>query len=349
MQWMIYGATGYTGQLVIEAALKRGHRPLLAGRNVDKLDALGKKYDLEYVAFRLEDVGIIGEAIGDMDVVYHAAGPFVHTSDPMIRACLATSTHYLDITGEISVFENTFSYDQAAQGNNIALISGVGYDVVPTDCLAAYVAAQIRGATHLEIGFAGFGGISAGTTKSMIEMMPEGNMLRRDGRLVASRMGKHTRTIPLPTGEYSAMAIPWGDLSTAYRTTGIPNITTYMAMPRGAILTAQLTSPVGQLLFRSKPMRQLAGSLADRFIEGPDETARDQGRAYIWAHVSNDSGQTASAWLTVPEPYQFTADVAIHAVEQTLALNPIGALSPAQAYGTDFVLQVAGVSRQDHL
>ncbi|MEO1644032.1 MAG: NAD(P)H-binding protein, partial [Chloroflexota bacterium] len=111
MAWMIYGATGYTGQLVVAEAVARGHRPLLAGRNPEKLATLADTYDLDFVAFQLNDPTVIAEAIADMDVVYHAAGPFVYTSEPMIRACLATHTHYLDITGEIDVFEQTFRYD----------------------------------------------------------------------------------------------------------------------------------------------------------------------------------------------------------------------------------------------
>ena len=105
MRWMIYGATGYTGQLVVEEAVRRGHRPIIAGRNPDKLDVIADKYDLDYVAFRLDDENTIAEAIADADIVYHAAGPFIHTAEPMIRACLATKTDYLDITGEIDVFE----------------------------------------------------------------------------------------------------------------------------------------------------------------------------------------------------------------------------------------------------
>ncbi|MGB1286792.1 MAG: saccharopine dehydrogenase family protein, partial [Aggregatilineales bacterium] len=258
LNWMIYGATGYTGVLVAEEAVKHGHRPILAGRNEEKLRPLATRLDLEYRAFGLDDVQQVGEAIADMAIVYHAAGPFVHTALPMIKACLATKTHYLDITGELNVFEQSFSYDEAASKNGIVIISGVGFDVVPTDCMARYVAEQVPNATHLEIALAGFTGVSAGTSKSFLEMMPNGTKARRNGQLETVPAGKNTR-VSFPFGKSAALAIPWGDLSTGYRTTQIPNITTYMAMPGVAVTLAGVLSPIGRLLFSQRPIRNLAG------------------------------------------------------------------------------------------
>lgn len=347
MQWMLYGATGYTGQLVIEEALKRGHRPLLAGRNPDKLEALKQRYGLEYLAFRLDNISTIGEAIGDMDVVYHAAGPFIHTSDPMIKACLATSTHYLDITGEIQVFENTFSYHQAARANSIALISGVGFDVVPSDCLAAYVAGKVRGATSLEIAIIGLDNVSAGTAKSFIEGVRVGGRARRDGKLVKQAVGKLQKEISFGEMIFDTMSVPWGDVSTAYRTTGIPNITTFMEFPTAIRSTARFTTPILGLLTRSKAIRNALGILIDRFVIGPNDHALENDKAYIWAKATNDSGQAAEAWLEVNEVYKFTAQAGVRAVEKTIQLQPIGAITPAQAFGEDFVINIEGSSRYD--
>src|SRR5215207_11302762 len=151
IRWMIYGATGYTGQLVAEEAVKRGHEPILAGRNRETLAPIAKRLGLKYMVFDLNDVKIVAEAIGDLDVVYHAAGPFVKTSEPMVKACLATGTHYLDITGEYAVMESVYKLHEAALANKIALICGVGFDIVPSDCLAAYVAQKINAPHTIEI------------------------------------------------------------------------------------------------------------------------------------------------------------------------------------------------------
>ncbi|MEO1166569.1 MAG: NAD(P)H-binding protein [Chloroflexota bacterium] len=348
MAWMIYGATGYTGQLVVAEAVARGHRPLLAGRNPEKLATLADTYDLDFVAFQLDDPTVIAEAIADMDVVYHAAGPFVYTSEPMIRACLATHTHYLDITGEIDVFEQTFSYDDAARKVGIALISGVGFDVVPTDCLAAYVAGQVTGATELNIGVFGLYGASAGTTKSAIEMLPGKWYTRRDGKLTSGSFGKDTHTFTLPNGKKRhGMSAPWGDLSVAYRTTGIPNITSYLDMPSSAVTMGRVFYPVAKQLFKLDAVRSFASDLVDSRVTGPDDEARETGKSYLYAEARNPAGQSAAAWLTTLEPYQYTAKVGVLAVEEALHLDAIGTLTPAQAFGADFTLQVDNTVRED--
>jgi short subunit dehydrogenase-like uncharacterized protein len=261
----------------------------------------------------------------------------------MIRACLATNTHYLDITGEINVFERTYSYDDAARKNGIALISGVGFDVVPTDCLALYVSEQVPGASHLETGIIGFSGASAGTTKSALEMIPVSWWSRQDGQLVNSYFGAKTKILVHPNGKsYLAVSVPWGDLSVAYRTTGIPNITSYMAVHPVLVALGRIGHPLGKILLKNTMIRSFAKDMVERFANPPDENKRETEKTYIWAKATNSSGQSAEAWIETLEPYQFTAKVAILAVEQVEALQPIGALTPAQAFGMDFTLEVEG-------
>ncbi|KAB2863717.1 MAG: NAD(P)H-binding protein, partial [Anaerolineae bacterium] len=134
-RWILYGAYGYTGELVAEEALKRGHTPILAGRSAEKLIPLAERLGLEYRVFSLDDTPALKNALADVDLVFHAAGPFIYTASPMLDACIETGTHYVDITGEILVFRKTFKRDEAARQKNIALISGVGFDIIPTDCL----------------------------------------------------------------------------------------------------------------------------------------------------------------------------------------------------------------------
>lgn len=350
VQWMLYGATGYTGTLIAEEARNRGQAPVLAGRNAEKLAPLAERLGLAYKVFALDDVNAIANAIADMDVVLHAAGPFVQTSDPMIRACLATKTHYLDITGEINAFENMFGYHDTALKNNTALIGGVGFDVVPTDCLAWYVAQRVNAAHTLEIAFMGLNSLSAGTTKSAIENAPTGGMIRQNGVLQPYPLGKGAKRLRFSHGVHHAMPIPWGDLSTAYRTTGIPNITTYKAISPLLSTLTRLTAPMGQFMMRSGALRQMATQLVDRLLPGPDATIRENDRAYVYARAADKSGVIVSeAWLETCEPYQFTAHSAVEAVLRVNELGSAGALTPALAFGADFVLSIPGTQRLDKL
>lgn len=348
-KWMIYGAYGYTGRLVTEEAIQRGHQPVLAGRNAAKLKAMAEELNLEYVAFDLDDVETIVEAIREMEVVYHAAGPFIYTSDPMIRACLRAKTHYVDITGEYPVIENTFSYDNEAQAANITLISGVGFDVIPTDCMAKYVADQLPDADTLEIAFAAIGSVSAGTTQSVLELSSNGGRVRRNGHLRPYPLGKGAREVRFHDKTRTVMPIPWGDVSTGYRSTGIPNITTYMAYPRIAIQAAGLFGEVMPALLSINAVKSLLSNIVKNTVTGPDAETLKSGKSHVWACVRNPAGQTVEAWLRAGEAYMFTAIAGVRVVEQLLDTALSGATTPANAFGADFVLTIPGVERFDTL
>lgn len=354
--WMIYGAYGYTGLLVAQEAMRRGHRPLLAGRSRDKLMPVAERLGLEAIAVDLSDQNTLQRALDTVALVFHAAGPFVETSDAMIRACIATATHYIDITGEIPVFRNTFSYDDAARSKKILLLSGAGFDVVPTDCMAAYVAERVPGAKELDIAIAGLSSISPGTLKSVFDGSLQGGYARRGGKLVSLPVGKEVRKIRFADRERRVMALPWGDLETAYRTTGIEDITTYMAFPPRLITAASATWPIVAMLTpvlrgvlgRPKIKRKIQRSIEAR-TQGPNENERRQGHSEVWVRASDREGRQAEAWLSTLEGYEFTAVAGVRIVEKTLAQRPVGASTPALAFGRDFVLEIDGTRRMDSL
>ncbi len=347
-RWLLYGAYGYTGTLVTEEAVKRGHRPVLAGRDAGKLQRLAKQYGLEYQVLSLENGEALTSAVTQFDSVFHAAGPFIHTSAPMVRACLAGGTHYLDITGEIPVFEEVFSLDQHARERGVALISGVGFDVVPSDSLAGYLAQKNQGAISLELAFAALGKFSPGTAKTALEDLPKGGMRRRDSHYVPYPLGQGVTKILFSDGRTrSALPIPWGDLATGFRSTGIPNITTYMAISARQERYLRTIASIGQRVMAAKSIRHLAQRLVESIVHGPDKTTRQHGRSYLWARVVDAKGNTNQAWLETFEPYQLTAIAGVRTIEKVLNGGLTGALTPFQAFGPDFVLELGDTTRYD--
>ena len=351
-RWLIYGANGYTGELVAREAVARGLCPVLAGRDAAAVGRLAAELGLEHRAFPLTDPGSARHGLADMTAVVHCAGPFIETSRPMVAACLDTATHYLDITGEIPVFEGVFGRHEAAQHAGVVLLPGVGFDVVPTDCTAARVAAALPSATELDLAFVSDGGaLSRGTTRTMIKSLPHLGAVRRGGRIVPVPAAWDARQLDLPLPDGTTlrrwvMSVPWGDVSTAFHTTGIPDIRVYTGTPPKAIRRLRRLRPLLPLLGWG-PAKALLLRLAERRFarrRGPDAAARESGRVYVWGQARDAEGRSATATLVTPEGYAFTARAAVECLRRVLAgdAEP-GAHTPAGAFGADLVASIDGV------
>jgi short subunit dehydrogenase-like uncharacterized protein len=352
--WMLYGAYGYTGQLIIEEAVARGHKPLLAGRSANKLKPLAEQYGLQYVAFDLDSADAVLRE-HDTPLVLHAAGPFVRTSAPMVDACLRTKTHYLDITGEIPVYEAVLARNADANAAGIVLMPGVGLDIVPTDCLARYVIEQLPDVVTLDVAMQvlnpanGEPGFSRGTLKTALDMFADGGCVRRNGKLVRHEIGLFERKFRFPHGVYAAVAVPVGDVITAWYSHQIPNITVYAAFPPSMVNLARTLSYVINQTVRRPAIRQWVSGQVDRVLFGPSETVRQTGRTYQYARAEAADGLSAEAWLETTEGYRFTALAAVRGVERVLDGSYQGALTPAQAFGADFVLDIPTTKRFDRI
>lgn len=333
--WMIYGANGYTGELIARAAASE--RPVLAGRNAQRIEALAHELGCEARVF-----GVDRPRLDGVTLVLHCAGPFVRTSAPMVRACLDAGVHYLDITGEIGVFESIMALDTEAKRRSVTLLPGTGFDVVPTDCLAAMLAQRLPDAIDLTLAFQGGAGLSAGTRKTILEGMSDGGAIRRDGRIVPVPMLFDTREIPFPSGRRLAMTIPWGDVATAFYSTKIPNIRVYRATsPRAVARMRRIQRLLPLLGF--PPIKWFLSRGASR-IKGPDAAARARARMEIWGRVANREGREVTMTMTTPEGYAFTVLSAIAAVKRILR-EPVraGSFTPSMRLGADFVKTIPGV------
>jgi short subunit dehydrogenase-like uncharacterized protein len=347
--WLLYGAYGFTGRLVAEEAAKRGLKPILAGRDPNKLRPLSERLGLSFRVAALDAPKALDTALEGIQAVLNTAGPFVQTAEPLIKTCLEKRVHYLDITGEIPVFQKAFQFDGEARERSVALIPGVGFDVVPTDCLAAHVHQRLPEASRLKLAIAGLLRPSRGTLKTMLGFLPQGGWVRKNGQLESFPLGEGKERIRFPHKTLDAYPIPWGDLETAWRTTGIPNITTYMALPGSLIGLGGLGIRLSHKAAKSSLVRRVLMSALNVLPEGPDEKTRQTGHGYAYAKVERDDGKVLEAWLETPETYRFTALSCLASVGELFRLKPMGALTPALAFGKDFALKIEGVKRYDTL
>jgi short subunit dehydrogenase-like uncharacterized protein len=346
--FLIYGSYGYTGQLITALAAERGLHPLLAGRDEKRLRAQAETLDLPYRAFALEDSDALHAALKQVQGVLHCAGPFVHTYRQMAEACLATGRHYLDISGEIPGFEALASMNDAAQSAGVMLMPGAGFDVVSSDCLAAHLKNRLPDATRLRLYLRGIGaGPSRGTARSAVENMHRGGMIRQDGELLRVPPAWKVRRVDFGRGPVRAVSIGWGDVSTAFYSTGIPNIETYFALPATAIGFLRLMRVIGPLLY-NRPVKWVLKQSLMLMRSGPTKEQRRDGFSLIVGEASNTAGETVSSKLRTPEGYTLTALSSVEIMQRVLASDfKPGFQTPSLAYSPDFVLQLFRVERQD--
>jgi len=306
--WMVYGAYGFTGELVVREAIAQGRRPILAGRNEASLKPLADKFELPLRPF---DVGDAAEHLDGVGTLINCAGPFASTAEPLIAACLQRGLHYFDVTGEISIFQAAHKQHEAALKTGVILCPGVGFDIVPTDCLAALLKQALPDATHLELAF-DFGTLpSMGTTRTAIQSIGDGCLIRENGVLKSVRLGYSTIKVPFASADLWAVSLPWGDVFTSHVSTRIPNAIVYGALPHAVCWLVRLSNPLRGFLARPGVQKKLV-ALAGRFLgDGPDESKRISARTGFWGRVTTGDGRECSGTITGPSVYAMTAELAV--------------------------------------
>lgn len=343
MSFLLYGANGYTGELITRLAAEQGIKPILAGRSADKVKPLAERYGMPYRIFDLSDTAALEAALSEVKVVLHAAGPFMYTAKPMIEACLRKGVHYLDITGEMEIFEMAASLDAKAQAANIMLMPGVGFDVVPTDCLAKHLSELMPDAKFLRLAFAGNAGLSQGTAITMAENLGNGGAIRKDGKIISVPNAYKRRDIPFTANKtLHTMTIPWGDVSTAYYTTGIPNIEVYLGVPPKVAKTSARANWFKWVFKLNFVKRAIINKIKKR-PAGPNDEQRAKSKTLLWGEAENAQGTIITARLITPEGYTVTAFTALTIAMKVLSGNaPIGYQTPAKAYGKGLILEMEG-------
>lgn len=345
---IIYGSTGYTGRLIVAEALARGLTPTLVARNAGAVRAQGEQLGLPWRVASLDNAAELDAALAGARVVMHCAGPFAHTWRAMSDACIRAGAHYLDITGEIAVFEGLAMRDAEAKAAGVMLLPGAGFDVVPSDCLAAHLARRLPNATELTLAFRAAGGASRGTSLTIVEGLGQPGAVRRDGKLVSVPQAWRARAIDFGDGQlWSTMTIAWGDVSTAFHSTGIPNITVYTAVPTIVQYLAIASRFIGPLL-RSGVVQRVLRANVRSAISGPSDAARLHTASVLWGEAIAANGTSVRSRLRGPNAYALTAQTAVHIALKALGGHaPPGFQTPSRSYGADLILEIPGVGRTD--
>ncbi len=334
----LYGATGYTGRLVAAELIRRGERPLLAGRDGVKLERLRAALgvDAPIAVAAVDNAGALRKIAASANVVLSCAGPFAQLGPPVVDAALAERAHYCDITGEIPFMLACAARDAEARAAGVALVNGVGFDVVPTD-VAVRLACQGLGDiedVELFLGVA-HASPSQGTLRSGLAAADRGSARFENGRLVREPPAARVRKVELPQiGEKWVASVPWGDLASAPKTSGARNVRVYFAMRPGRARLLRWASPLAPLAMRLGG-RALSRRLVARFPEGPSEAERARQLFGIRAEARAKDGRTRVALVWGKDPYGLTAVTATFAAQRLAQGGVQGWTTPALAFAPE--------------
>ncbi|MFT7592622.1 MAG: short subunit dehydrogenase-like uncharacterized protein [bacterium] len=344
--FIIYGAYGYTGKLIVAEAVKKGWKPMVAGRNEALVKSLAEEFNLPYACFDFDDQRAWDEVLTQHKLLLNCAGPFSHTIKEVLPACVRNKVHYTDITGEIEVFEYVQSHHNDAIEAEIVMMPGVGFDVVPTDCLAKYLHEQLPTATHLELAFETNSGLSRGTALSVLNRFHKGSAIRENGVVKSVPAAQMNKTIHFNGKPKNVVGIAWGDVFTAFYSTGIPNIEVFTAMPEKTMNAMRRASKFGWFI-KSKLVQRIGGNIIRKKVIGPNSEKRERLNANLWGRVSDESGKEVEAQMTTPESYKLTAITAVLCVDKILKGEAkSGYNTPAGAFGSGLIMEVDGVQRK---
>jgi short subunit dehydrogenase-like uncharacterized protein len=345
---VLFGATGYTGALTARALADRGIRPILAGRDEERLQALaGVLGHLETRVADAAEPATLRGLVERGDVLVSTVGPFARLGEPVARAAIDAGAHYLDSTGESAFIRTVFErHGPAAAANRCGLLTAFGFDWVPGN-LAGALALRVAGerATRVEAGYfvTGGGGVTSGGTRaSALGMFVAPGFALRGGRIVTEPTARRVRAFDVGRRRLTAVSVGGSEHFALPRIApGLQDVGVYLGLPgapaRGAQALSLGTAVLGRLPGARGALGTLVRPLARGSTGGPDAEARARVGSLVIAEAYDAGGTRLSAVrLSGVNPYEFTAAMlawgAQAAAEGGLA---DGALGPVDAFGLD--------------
>jgi short subunit dehydrogenase-like uncharacterized protein len=359
---VLFGATGYTGELAARALVDRSARPVLAARSRGRLEALAADLggDLETATADVSEPATVRALVERGDVLLTTVGPFARFGVPAVEAAIDAGATYIDSTGEPAFIRRIFEqWGPRAEASGAALLTAMGYDWVPGN-LAGALALDEAGdpATRVETAYFATGpfGPSGGTRASSFGTMAEPGYAFRDGRIVTERLAKRVKTFDVDGKEWQAISAPASEHYTLPRSfPRLREVDAYLGWFGRRSRAVSLGSAVTSAAFRIPGARPAAEAIAGRLVKGstggPPAERRAKTRSRI-VGIATDAGDVplAEVQLAGVDPYDFTAGMlawsAIRAAETPI--EPTGAIGPVEAFSLETLEQGAadaGIAR----
>lgn len=335
-RWMIYGATGRSGQLIARRAVSQGLRPILAGRNRSAIRKFAEELNLSWRAFEVDDKKAFKAEVSKVKLLVNAAGPFMSSSVLIAEACLAAHTNYFDLNNEIPFLVAAYTLDIEAKEKRLTLLPGLAFSPAASNCLVKHMHTLLPDADTVDIALKPFmRSQTIGANLTILEGVAGGAFRRRGGVLEKYWIDKHLAQVSLPNGIHRLMPAALGDLEAAYRCTNIPNITTH-------VVADILSVPGSPNDLQDSPIS------LELPRPGNGNGASKNGQSLVWARMSKIGRRSLEGWLNLGEGYDFTAAAVVAGVSRLLAGQEVstGAHTPATALGADFILNLPDVERQ---
>lgn len=340
---MIYGAYGFTGAWLAKTATDCGLQPIIAGRNALKTKRLALRLNLDFRVFDIDDDRSVENNLKDIDLLYNLAGPYCKSAPTLVEACLRTKTHYMDLTGDLEIYDFLYSLDDVARESNILIMPGVGFNIIATECVAAHTVKKLPSCDSLDIVMATQAKPSKGTFKQMIMLLPRGGFEIKENALHQSSIQKSDLDVKFPDKNRTTFTIPIGELIACHKSLGIPNIQTHYALSSSwAMMADNMIDIIAKFSSKSYGKKVLTGFAAN-YAKGPSKESMLKDKAYVYAKASSEEGIYAETMIQTPEPYYFTVLIAVEAIKRVLEGDYVGALTPVEAFGSSFIFEVEGV------
>ena len=340
---VVYGATGHAGARVCAALLRRGISVVAVGRDESKLGALVKELGgpVEVVTAAIDDSAGLRSAIAKGGLVIHCAGPFARYGRVVQDAALATGRHCLDMSGEPAFVRATLERDAEAKERDVLLVSGVGFDVVPTDALAAVLAEALGGARSVRVAYSRLdAGPTSGIGLTMLQGLLDGGLAFVDGVRTCEPLGhdRWSAPFPEPLGAVRCASVPWGDVASLPETTGARTVRAYLPSTFPPPAPASLALRTLRWALSSGSFARLSDCAARHMAR---RLPLGTGAAASLSAVVEVTGErgTETGWMTAPPGIAAEAAALCASLAAVSAFGSPGAQTPSQAFGARRLLE----------